>query len=283
MHTTISDGTDTLSEILSNVKNCGIELFSVTDHDAIRGGEEMPKLLQPGDPAFITGVEFSCKDEKGKYHILGYGYDPEDPAIRKVIEKGHGFRMTKTKARLDYIKKEFGFTFSDEDVAELLARDNPGKPHIGNLMVKYGYAETKEQGIRDYINKKRFASEYVSPKEAIEGIIQSGGIPILAHPSYGTGEELILGDEMDERLKHLMAFGLRGVEAYYSGFTPRIQDEMLAFADKYNLYVTAGSDYHGTNKVVVLGDNNLNDVAMAPEGLHRFLADVKILNRYKDI
>jgi hypothetical protein len=51
-------------------------------------------------------------------------------------------------------------------------------------------------------------------------------------------------------------------------------DEILCFAEKYDLYVTAGSDYHGKNKLVRLGDNNLGDIHDAPAGLHRFLADV---------
>ena len=80
---------------------------------------------------------------------------------------------------------------------------------------------------------------------------------------------------MDDRLCRLIAEGLRGVEAYYSGFTPKLQEEMLSFAMRYDLYVTAGSDYHGKNKLVRLGDNNLVSVEHAQEGLHRFLNDVQ--------
>ena len=83
---------------------------------------------------------------------------------------------------------------------------------------------------------------------------------------------------MDERLQHLMEYGLAGVEAYYSGFTPRIQNGMLELAEKYDLYVTAGSDYHGSVKLVQLGDTNLEDLSEAPDGMRRFLEDVEILN-----
>ena len=54
-----------------------------------------------------------------------------------------------------------------------------------------------------------------------------------------------------------MDFGLQGVEAFYSGFTPKIQQQTLVLARKHNLYVTAGSDYHGTNKLIPLAENNL--------------------------
>lgn len=278
MHTVISDGTDTLSEILLAVKESKIDLFSVTDHDAIKGGIEMPTLLGPDDPEFIRGVEFSCRDEQGSYHILGYGYDPTESPIVKVIEKGHGLRLQKFKARVDFVREEFGFEFSKEDLEELFDRENPGKPHLANLMVKYGYANDKQDAISNYINKRKFRSEYVSPREAIEGILGSGGIPILAHPSYGNGEDLILGQDMEDRLLRLMDFGIKGLEAYYSGFSQKIQEENLGLAKKYNLYVTCGSDYHGTNKLVKLGDNNLDDIEDGPIGLKRFLEDVRKIN-----
>ena len=213
----------------------------------------------------------------GKYHILGYGYDPAVPEIAEVVFEGHSLRMKKTKARLDFLLEEFGFTFPEEEIQELLARDNPGKPHIAKLMIQHGYAGDIKEAISKYINKKKFENVHVLPEDAIRGILRSGGIPVLAHPSYGDGDDLILGEEMDQRLRRLMDFGLEGVEAYYSGFSPKIQGEVLGFAEKYDLYVTAGSDYHGGNKMIELGWTNLEDGADAPAGLKRFLSDVEII------
>lgn len=271
MHTTVSDGTDTPVEILARVREAGIDLFSVTDHDAITGGSLIRSIRKPEDPRFITGTEFSCKDEEGKYHILGYAYDPDSKAIRDLVKKGHSLRMKKVLARLDFLKTTFDVRFPQEELDHLLSLDNPGKPHIANLMVRYGYAKTKEEAIKDFINQVHFHSEYVRPEDAIAGILDAGGIPVLAHPTYGSGDQLILGEEMDRRLKKLMAFGLQGVEAFYSGFTDKIRNEMLAFAAQYDLYVTAGSDYHGSNKMIELGDTGLSDAAEYPLGLRLFL------------
>lgn len=274
MHTTVSDGTDRPEEILSRVKQAGISVFSVTDHDAVKGCAVVRALLRDGDPRFISGAEFSCRDEQGKYHILGYGYDPAHEAMRGLVEKGHALRMKKVTARLDFLKSEFGFTFPEEELKALLAMDNPGKPHIANLMVRLGFAESKEHAIREYINKLRVANAYVRPEEAIRGILDSGGVPVLAHPFFGSGDQLILGDEMEARLTRLMSFGLAGVEAFYSGFTPKLTGEMLTLAERLGLYVTAGSDYHGTNKLVVLGDTGLAADAPRPRGMERFLEAV---------
>ncbi|MBQ9156040.1 MAG: PHP domain-containing protein [Eubacterium sp.] len=274
MHTTVSDGTDTPEEILDKVRKTGLDCFSVTDHDAILASRRILKIIRPDDPAFITGVEFSCKDSLGKYHILGYGYDPEASPIQAVVARGHQLRMGKMHARVDFLREHFHMTFSEDSLNQLFALDNPGKPHLGNLMVEYGYAETKEDAIDHYINLLKTENAYVDPKEAIKGILESGGIPVLAHPSFGSGSQRIRGQEMELRLKHLMDYGLKGLEAYYSGFDEGIIRELLDFADRYDLYVTAGSDYHGRNKKISLGQTNLACVEEGLEGLERFLADV---------
>lgn len=275
MHTTVSDGTDTPEEILACVREAGIGLFSVTDHDAVKGGERVLSILKAGDPGFLTGVEFSCKDKDGKYHILGYGYDPQADSMRELVDTGHRYRMEKLDLRLDALENKFHVVFSDEDNAALHAMDNPGKPHIGNLMTRYGYTKSKEEAIVDYINELHVRGQYFRPEEAIAGILGSGGIPVLAHPSYGSGDQFIFGEDMDKRLQKLMYYGLQGVEAYYSGFNRRIQNEVLSFAEKYHLYVTAGSDYHGRNKLVELGDTNLNYEEPYPESFSRFLEEIR--------
>ena len=274
MHSTVSDGTDSPEELLEKVKAAGIDLFSLTDHDAIAGADIVKQKRGPGDPLFISGVEFSCRDEFGKYHILGLGYDSAAPAINDLVNRGHSSRIIKMKRRLEALENQFGFGFSEEDTSRLFANKNPGKPHLANLMVEYGYVPDKEHAFSDYLNRLKIANIYFRPEEAISAVLQSGGIPVLAHPSYGSGDELILGTDMENRLKRLLSYGLQGVEGYYSTFTPQMHAEILELAEKYDLYVTAGSDYHGKNKMIALSDHNLTDLSEAPRGLHRFLEDV---------
>lgn len=327
IHSTISDGTDTPEEIIGKIIEAGIDLFSLTDHDSIKGAEIVRELLdgmgghpiadkQSGEdgqlesdrqpvadkqpavhgqsvaggqavaegqpracrsskpPIFVGGVELSCRDDDGKYHILGYGYDPSDSQIRTLVDKVHGFRMQKAKDRLDYLDLKYGIRFHDEDADAYLSMDNPGKPQLGNLITHYGYAPDRKTAIEQFINKMGIRSQFVHPEEAIVTILSSGGIPILAHPSLGSGSEYITGDDMEHRLCHLMDMGLMGVEAYYSRFTPHLQSEMLYFAKKYGLYVTAGSDYHGLNKPVKLGDNHLEDAGTGAPGLMAFISRI---------
>lgn len=274
MHSLVSDGTDSPAELLAKVRESGIEIFSLTDHDAIKGCMAIIGLLQDGDPVFIPGAEFSCRDELGKYHILGYGYNVRTGAMPEFIESSHNLRMQKLEARLDYMESELGISFPDQAREELFSLDNPGKPHIANLMVRYGFAQSKEQAFHEILNRLPVLTSYIRPEQAIEAILAGGGIPVLAHPSYGDGDQLFMGEEMEQRIRRLMVFGLRGLEAFYSGFTPQLVDEILGYADRYDLYVTAGSDYHGKNKMIVLGDTGLEETETRTARLESFLKDV---------
>lgn len=275
MHTTVSDGTDVPEEIVLLVREKEIQYFSITDHDAIHTAKCWPFSLNGKLPAFISGVEFSCKDNLGKYHILGFGYDPNAEAINSLVDKGHNLRVQKMKDRLQKLKDGYQVILPEKEVEELLHLSNPGKPHLATLLVKYGYAANKREAFSDFLNKVHTRSEYVRPEEAIERILESGGIPVLAHPIFGSGEEMILGDELDARIERLVEMGVRGLEAFYSGFSSEQTEELLALADRYDLYVTAGSDYHGSNKKVQLGDTGVLDPNSLPERLVRFLEDVK--------
>ncbi|MBR2739940.1 MAG: PHP domain-containing protein [Oscillospiraceae bacterium] len=275
MHSSVSDGTDSPAELLQKVKDEDIALFSVTDHDAVKACSEIISLLDGDSPAFFTGAEFSCRDEDGKYHILGYGYDPDSDSMKELTDAGHAIRIGKLQRRLDLLKEEYGIEFPDHEVDELRKLDNPGKPHLGNLMAKYGFAEDRNTAIRNVLNNLHVKSEYIRPETAIDCILRGGGIPVLAHPAFGDGDQLIMNDEMDRRLKKLTSMGLQGVEAFYSGFSPRLMQDMIDFAEKYGLYVTAGSDYHGKNKLIKLGDTGIDYMREVPMSLYRFIRDIQ--------
>ncbi len=273
MHTVFSDGTDTPETLLPCVREAGLVFFSVTDHDAIGACEAIRTLLKPGDPHFLPGVEFSCQDDLGKYHILGYGYDPASDAIGAVVRLGHEYRMEKLGKRLRMLRDRFHIVFPESDERALYALPNPGKPHIARLMVQYGYAGSIRQAFETVLNQLTVPDLYVRPEEAIKGVLGAGGIPVLAHPCFGDGDQLILGQSLNDRVERLMRFGLMGLEGYYSGYTEKLRQEVLALADRHDLYVTAGSDYHGANKMIRLGDVGFPDGDRPVPALLRFIGD----------
>ena len=277
MHSTWSDGTDTPRNLLKKVREAGIDVFSVTDHDEYRGilelNKHQGKQPEDGAPAFIPGTEFSCRDGGDKFHILGYAYDTEAPSIRGLFDAVRTIRMQKAENRIRFLKQNFGFTFSDEEYSALMRNHNPGKPHIAKLMVNHGYAENISEAIDRYIAGYHGPERRIKPEEAIEAILAADGLPVLAHGPFGDGGQDLGPEEMERRVSRLKAAGLAGVEAYYSGFSAAQRDMMLDLADRNGLTVTAGSDYHGSIKAVRLGDTGPGDPAEKAARLADFLAE----------
>ena len=254
MHSTVSDGTDTPLQLLEKARRAGLSFFALTDHDAISGNREiLACLTESTAPRFLAGVEFSCRDEKGKYHILGYGFDPDHPAINEVVDHGHELRITLMHERVSYLKDHFSIAFPDEEITGLFALANPGKPHLADLLIRHGYAATRKEAFSNYLNRIPDKNRYLRPETAIAAILRSGGIPVLAHPFYGTTTEWITSSELESRVSSLKALGLRGLEAFHSDLDAENTKEVLALADKFDLLVTCGSDYHGDNKTVKIG------------------------------
>ena len=274
IHSTASDGTDSPATILDKIRAGGYTHFSLTDHDTFKGALEIKNLLSEGDPAFVMGAEFSCEDETGKYHILAYGYDIADPSITWLVETSHGYRVERVKRRLEVLKSACGFSLTEAERQELFSRNNPGKPHIAEYMIKYGYATTINEAFENYLNKFDAKGDHIRPMDAVRAITEAGGVAVLAHAPFGSGSQRLSTEEVERRLTHLIPVGLRGIEGFYSKYTPELQRDTLSLAEKYDLYVTAGSDYHGIRKKVMPGDTHLESVSELPRGLTAFLKDL---------
>lgn len=265
LHSNISDGSEEPLELLERVRNSSVDIFSLTDHDAYQGCQTVKEHLVPGDPRFLSGIEFSCVDELGKYHILGYGFDTGKDSIQAAVEITHNARRQKAINRLHYLEEECRFTFTEEEVEALLQNENPGRPHFVALLLKKGYVATKAEGF-DLLGQYRGKERRLTPAEAIDAILHADGIPVLAHGILADGSKLLSAEETEKRVKRLKESGLMGLECYYSTYTPEQTEIMLSLAERYNLMVTAGSDYHGKNKSVLFGQNGNPD----PKKMERF-------------
>ena len=260
MHSVYSDGTDPPCGLISRLRGAGIDLFSLTDHDSFAGCETVIKLLKKDDPAFICGIEFSCSDEYGKYHILGYGFDMNGDSITNAVKYTHNARISKARLRLNELEKQYGFIFTEQEKAELFSQNSPGKPHIARMMLAHGYVKEKSQAF-EIMEEYNGPGRHLTPAEAIDAILRSGGVPVLAHGPLGDGRQQLGCEEMLRRVITLKAIGLMGLECFYSGFDPAQTALMISLAERHGMLVTAGSDYHGENKTVLPGETNGADNA----------------------
>ncbi len=261
IHSKASDGTDDIDELLDKIREAGITTFAVTDHDTIEGAMEMEGCAHD-DMTFIRGIEFSCITEAGKCHILGYGYDWNARPFRELLEEGRKRRRKKLESRLEYLKSEFGIEFSDSELEKLRMMSSVGKPHLGNLLVSKGYANDRRSAIEKYINPCKTESARLDGIKVIKAILASGGIPVWAHPLGGTDEREITIPEFEKQLKVLMEAGIQGLECYYSKYTEEQVSFLVNTARRNDLLISGGSDYHGGNKSVRLGELCSSDIVV---------------------
>ena len=110
------------------------------------------------------------------------------------------------------------------------------------------------------------------------GILGAGGIAVLSHPSTDSEKLPVIGEALERRLKKLMSYGLKGVEVFNPVLSGEQKGELLSFAEKNGLYITAGSTYHGRKGKAVPGDTGLDALTELPDGFRRFLGDVCYLH-----
>ena len=266
LHSIRSDGSWTEEELLAELRKRGITVFSLTDHDTIAGIARMEGIV-PQDMRFIRGIEFSAVSPAGKCHILGYGYDPSSPEFLAAIEEGRHLREEKFRKRLNHLKEWHDIELSEEELRKLSELTTVGKPHLARILMDRDLAGTVQEAIEQYIDDhggKDSGDARISAGTAISAIIAAGGIPVWAHPLGGEGERHLAEDEFREQLETLCRFGLKGLECFYSRYTEAEERFLLKNAQERGLYVSGGSDCHGTNKNIAPGEERADKMPADP-------------------
>ena len=146
LHTSYSDGEHSLKIVLNKVKENDLRFFSITDHDSVDSIKEI-KNYDLGTTKYIKGVEISSiLDGKYKLHILGYNIDENNIKVNDVILKLKEARKKRFSELADYIEKNYSLKIDKKDIEKVIENVNiPGKPHLAELMIKYGYVNSVEE------------------------------------------------------------------------------------------------------------------------------------------
>ena len=253
IHSNYSDGSDSIDELTEKIKKAGLEIFALTDHDTIEGCKLMSKNFNNG---FIQGIELTCLIEDIKCHILGYHIDIENPKLKELIKKGKDLRRKKLETRIEYLKNTWHFEFTKEELDWLYSRNSVVKTHLANILVKRGLATNNIEAMKKYLDGCKTGNTRFDGKEAIETIQAAGGIAVWAHPLGGEGEKHMQFTDFIPKLEKLIKYNIQGLECYYSRYNTEEINFLLKCCQKYELFITGGSDYHGKNKDSPLGKLN---------------------------
>lgn len=265
IHSTASDGSFTPLEIYTLAKESNVRAISITDHDTIEGIKEVLQHPLPISPEFITGVEISCEPpadfkDLGSIHLLGYGFSVYDKNLNAIFDMAKKSRSQRNPEIIEKLNS-LGFDISIEQVEKRFGADQIGRPHIAELMKELGYVDSFREAFDTYLGKDKpaYVKKYkVSCQKAIQAILEAGGMPVLAHPGLLAFNE---SHQEEKFIDTLIGYGLAGMEVYYTDHDDTETCFYQQLADKKNLVITGGSDFHGSfNEGVSMGTGkgNLN-------------------------
>jgi 3',5'-nucleoside bisphosphate phosphatase len=257
MHTYYSDGTNSPRDNVLQAALIGIDMIAITDHDITDGYHQASIEAQKWDIKIIPGVEISTK----QYHILGYGFDIANKEFQELLAHSRKLQEQTVAARIRILQGA-NIPITYEKVKEFFPKSRIGKKNIAMTLMldidcrKYLGKRSLTDVFYPLLGKGGIAydvdDEQLTPKQAIDGIHNAGGLAVIAHP-FKDVESM---SELDDLLK----LGLDGIEVQpnYKGKNKPFKK----YAQEHGLLITYGSDYHGAHlfnrPLLELGNNKLN-------------------------
>lgn len=249
VHSTASDGSLTPPEILKMAVQLGLKAVSITDHDTISGSAAALANGIPRSLEFITGIEISAAAPDGypsssSIHILGYGIDPSDTSLNKLLTILQSSRENRNPQIIKRLSS-LGMDMTMAELSLIVGDAIAGRPHIAQLMVAKGLADSIDDAFDRFLgkNKPAYVEKHRVPMtDAIKTIKSAGGVAVLAHPYLNDVADI---DDFEPFLLTLKGMGLEGIEAVYPEHPEAATARYCQLALKHNLLITGGTDFHG--------------------------------------
>ena len=239
LHTTVSDGLWSPAELYAFLRASDIEVFSITDHDAMDAYPVPQDLAQRA----IPGVEIDTTHRGNTVHLLAYGIDAQTP----LLERLRGQRKARIE-RMDLMigrLRRAGKRISMEDVlSQVGGKASLGRPHLARALIEVGEVGSVAEAFERYLGEECEAYvplERLEAAEAIELAHASVALVSIAHPL-----RLRSAGALDE----LRELGADAVEVVHPGADADAQRDLAEYAQSHNMLITGGSDFHGPGSVL---------------------------------
>ena len=248
VHTNFSDGQFSPDEVIKRAIDYGVGVMAITDHDTLGGIKKIDRnkdFIKESGIKIINGIEISAHSDIGTMHILGYDFDLDNKELNDKLDELRTNRMNSTLAVMEQIRRDYGISFSYSDIIELVNSKHVGRPLLAKLCVKYGFSDSISDTFDNFLNpakdKVRRYDKNIFYPECFKLVKDAGGLVILAHP-----KTLKLNDyDLDKLIYNMKEYGLDGIEVYNSIHTKKDVNFYKVLADKYDLLISGGTDFHG--------------------------------------
>jgi predicted metal-dependent phosphoesterase TrpH len=242
VHSDASDGTDDPAEVIRRAGAAGLDVLALTDHDT-QAGIAAARAALPEGLTLIPGMELSCQLDGRSVHLLGYLFEPDDPAIAAETARIRDDRTYRARAMVARLA-ELGTGVTWEQVSEIAGDGVVGRPHIARALAASGaIAEPADAFTPEWIGDggRAFVDRYAPDlAHAVTLIRRAGGVPVLAHPR-SPGYEI-----PDAVIAELTEAGLCGIEVFHFDHDEAERMRLSALARSLDLIATGGSDDHGS-------------------------------------
>ena len=246
-HSSVSDGSDPPQRIPELAAANGCTAVALTDHDRLDGLAAAQASASGLGVELIPGCEISCEVEHGSMHVLIYFVGDERGPLAEELERLQRVRDQRNERMVTRLSSELGLPITATEVEEEAGGMGIGRPHVAAVLMRNGVVGSIQEAFDAYLAKGKpgyVEKERLRPAQAIRLALESGCVPVLAHP-FTLG---LAPAELDRAIGELAVLGLAGVEAIYSRYTPDERAAVASVARKHGLVATGGSDYHGTYK-----------------------------------
>lgn len=247
VHSTYSDGTMTPAELLKLAEEKGLAAFALTDHDATKGLDELLALSADSPVEVVPGIEITTAIPGKDIHILGYYINYHRPELQDFLSELIWKREDRNIKMCERLH-EAGLSITYEALrASVTPETILTRAHFARFLVDAGDVSSMSEAFSRYLGDRcptYVHREKVLPEEAVKIIRAVGGVPVLAHPIiYGFSD-----DKLESLVATLKEAGLAGIETVYSTYQAADERQIRNLAKKYDLLMTGGSDFHGSNK-----------------------------------
>jgi predicted metal-dependent phosphoesterase TrpH len=267
-HSTVSDGTQPPAEVVAAAVSAGLDVVALTDHDNTAGWAEAAAAARRLGIALVPGAEISCQWRGVSVHLLSYLHDPEDAGLLGEVTRARTSRERRAERMVELIDADYPLAW-DDVVAQAAPGATLGRPHIADALVARGHVATRDEAFTSILatGSRYYAGHYApDPVVAVELVRAAGGVPVFAHPKASRRGDTV-GDHVIEAM---VDAGLAGLEVDHRDHSEPARRRLREIAASHDLIVTGSSDYHGTGKQNLLGEN-----VTSPGDLERIEAEGK--------
>lgn len=242
-HSDFSDGTLPPEVLAARAQANGVQLWSLTDHDELKGQARAAQAALALGLPYLAGVEVSVTFAGETVHIVGLGIDTSDAALVEGLESTRGGRERRARemaAGLASVGIEGAYQGALKYVGN---PDLISRTHFARFLVETGVCSDTHEVFRHYLTDGKpgyVPHRWASLADAVRWITQAQGVAVIAHPGrykFTANEEYALFSEFK-------AHGGRGVEVVTGSHGVADYGKYADLAREFGLLASRGSDFH---------------------------------------